>query len=503
MKKIKVFDTTLRDGEQTPHVNFSLEDKVKIAKQLEKLGVDIIEGGFAIASPKNKEALQAISRVVDKTTLCSLARATKGDIDAAYDAIKEANNKCIHTFIATSPVHMKYKLKMSEEEVLKRAVDAVTYAKTLVDEVEFSAEDATRSDKDFLVKIFTAVIKAGATTVNIPDTVGYTIPDEYFKLVSYIIENTEGIDDVTVSVHCHNDLGLATANSLAAVRAGATQIECTINGIGERAGNTALEEVVMALNTRKQFFDEKTTSVVTEQIMKSSKLISYLGGINVQPNKAIVGKNAFSHESGIHQHGVLENPETYEIMDPKTIGIQTNKIILGSLSGRHAFVKRLQDLGIQLDDDNVNTLFVEFKKLADTKEEVYDEDLLVLVNGIDDKTLYNNVKLIKYDTHKEKEKTFGQISLLINGKMIQQEAYGVGPVDALFTAISKIFKEKFRLDKYQLDAITGDTSALANVRVTLSSGDQEYVGRSHSTDIIEASIFSYLNAMLGVAHLEN
>ena len=503
MKTIKIFDTTLRDGEQTPHVNFSLEDKVKIAKQLEKLGVDVIEGGFAIASPKNKEALQAISRVLKTSTLCSLARATKGDIDAAYDAIKEAKHKCIHTFIATSPVHMKYKLKMDEQQVLKRAIDAVTYAKTLVDDVEFSAEDATRSNKDFLVKIFTEVIKAGATTLNIPDTVGYTIPEEYYQLVSYIIENTPGIENVTVSVHCHNDLGLATANSLAAVRAGATQIECTINGIGERAGNTALEEVVMALKTRKQLFQDKSTNIVTEQIMKSSKLISYLGGINVQPNKAIVGKNAFSHESGIHQHGVLENPETYEIIDPKSVGVQTNKIILGSLSGRHAFVKRLNDLGLQLEEDKINQLFVEFKKLADTKEEVYDEDLLVLVNGIDDKSLYNKVKLIKYDTHKEDDKTYGEISLLIDGNLIKQDAVGVGPVDALFTAISKIFKGKFKLDKYQLDAITGNTSALANVRVTLSSNNETYVGRSHSTDIIEASIFSYLNAMLGVAHLEN
>lgn len=503
MKTIKIFDTTLRDGEQTPHVNFSLDDKVKIAKQLEKLGVDVIEGGFAIASPKNKEALVAISKVLKESTLCSLARATKGDIDAAYDAIKLAKKKRIHTFIATSPVHMKYKLKMSKQEVLKRAVEAVTYAKTLVDDVEFSAEDATRSDKDFLVEIFTEVIKAGATTLNIPDTVGYTIPEEYYNLVSYIIKNTPGIENVDVSVHCHNDLGLATANSLSAVQAGATQVECTINGIGERAGNTALEEVVMALKTRKQFFNNSDTSINTKQIMKSSTLISYLGGINVQPNKAIVGKNAFSHESGIHQHGVLENPETYEIIDPTSVGVQTNKIILGSLSGRHAFVKRLEDLGLHLEDEVINKLFIEFKKLADTKEEVYDEDLLVLVNGIDDKSLYQEVKLIKYDTHKNDDQTYGEISLLINGKVITENANGVGPVDALFTAISKIFKEKFTLESYQLDAITGKTSALANVRVELSSENESFVGRSHSTDIIEASIFSYLNAMLGVAHLEN
>ncbi len=504
MDKIIIFDTTLRDGEQTPHVNFSLEDKVRIAKQLERLGVDVIEGGFAAASQKSSEALKAISKEIKKSTVCSLARALKSDIDAAYDAIKEAKHKRIHTFIATSPVHMKFKLKMSEDEVVEKAIKAVKYAKTLVDDVEFSAEDASRSNPDFLVRIFTEVIKAGASTINIPDTVGYVMPEEFYEMIAYIKTKTPGIDNVTISVHCHNDLGLATANSLASIRAGARQVECTINGIGERAGNTALEELVMGIKTRKDLYSDYYSTITTPEIMKSSTLVSYLGGINVQPNKAIVGENAFSHESGIHQHGVLENPETYEIIDPQSVGIHKNKIVLGNLSGRHAFSQRLADLGFSFDDEKTNELFKSFKALADTKKEIHDEDLLMLVNGIEDKEKFvGKVHLVHYNTFKTSDDTVGEITLNVNGLDVCEKSSGVGPVDALFRAISKIFEEGMILDKYQLDAITGDTEALARVSVTLKSQNEVFTGRSHSTDIIEASIYAYLNAMLGGVNLES
>lgn len=496
MVNIKIFDTTLRDGEQTPLVNFSIEDKVKIAQQLEKLGVDVIEGGFAVASPKNFEALKAISRTITKPILCSLARSVKKDIDIAYEAIKEAPNHRIHTFIATSPVHMKYKLKMNEDQVVKHAIEAVTYAKTLVDDVEFSAEDASRSDKDFLVKIFTEVIKAGATTINVPDTVGYMIPSEYGELIKYIKDNTPGIDNVDISVHCHNDLGMATANSLSAVLNGATQIECAINGIGERAGNTALEEVVMSIKTRNDYFKGLKTNIITEQISNTSQLITYLGGINVQPNKAIVGANAFAHEAGIHQHGVLENRETYEIMNPESIGIQSNKIVLGSLSGHHAFVDRLNKLGLDYDESKLDELFKQFKKLADSKKEVHDEDLIILLNGIDD-SVKKGTLVLNYKTARENSSSTAEITLSVDGNIVTKKGTGVGTVDALFVAISDIFKGEYPLHKYQLSTVTEDTKALAKVDVTILYKDSLYQGRAISTDIVEASIESYIQAIGG------
>lgn len=495
MRQIKIFDTTLRDGEQTPRVNFTADDKVKIALQLEKLGVDVIEGGFAVASPKNFEALQAISKVIKTSTLCSLSRAVKKDIDVAYEAIKAAPKHRIHTFIATSPIHMEYKLKMDKEEVVKRAVEAVSYAKSLCEDVEFSAEDATRSEWDFLAEIFSATIKAGATVINVPDTVGYTTPTEYAELMTYLIENVEGIENVEISVHCHNDLGLAVANSLAAVHAGATQIECSVNGIGERAGNTAIEEVVMALKTRRDYYQDLYTDINTEQIYNTSQLIVYLSGVNIQPNKAIVGANAFSHESGIHQHGVLANRETYEIMNPNSIGLPSNEIVLGSLSGRHAFVDRINKLGINYDNSKIDKMFEQFKRLADTKKEIHDQDLIILVNGIED-TL-QETQVLNYSTKRENESSTADITLSVNGEIITKTGTGVGTVDALYNAISHIFKGQYPLHSYQLSTVTDDVESLAKVDVTITYEGNEYFGRAVSSDIVEASIDAYILAIGG------
>lgn len=493
MRQVKLFDTTLRDGEQTPRVNFTIEDKVKIALQLEKLGVDVIEGGFAIASPKSYEALKEMSKVLKTSTLCSLARAVKKDIEVAYEAIKDAPKHRIHTFIATSPIHMEFKLKMNKEQVLARAIESVAYAKSLCEDVEFSAEDATRSDRKFLVEIFTEVIKAGATVLNVPDTVGYTTPEEYADLMRYLMTNVKGIDQVEISVHCHNDLGMAVANSLAAVHAGATQIECSINGIGERAGNTALEECVMALKTRKDYYSDLYTNITTEQIYNTSQLIQYLSGINIQPNKAIVGANAFSHESGIHQHGVLANRETYEIMSPQSIGLPENEIVLGALSGRHAFVDRINKLGISYDNSRIDQMFEQFKKLADTKKEIHDKDLIVIVNGsIDTST---ETKVISYSTKRENDESHAEITLNIDGDVQTQSGVGVGSVDALYNAISKIYKGQYPLHSYQLSTVTDDVESLAKVDITIAYNGTTFNGRAVSSDIVEASIDAYLLAI--------
>ncbi len=493
MRQVKLFDTTLRDGEQTPRVNFTTEDKVKIALQLEKLGVDVIEGGFAIASPKSYEALVEMSKVLKTSTLCSLARSIKKDIDTAYEAIKAAPKHRIHVFIATSPIHMEFKLKMNKEQVLAKAIESVAYAKTLCDDVEFSAEDATRSDRDFLVEIFSAVIKAGATVLNVPDTVGYVTPNEYADLMKYLIAHVEGIENVEISVHCHNDLGMAVANSLAAVHAGATQIEGSINGIGERAGNVALEEVVMALKTRKDYYSDLYTNITTEQIYNTSQLVQYLSGINVQPNKAIVGANAFSHESGIHQHGVLANRETYEIMSPQSIGLPENEIVLGALSGRHAFVDRINKLGISYDNTRIDQMFEQFKRLADTKKEIHDKDLVVIVNGsIDSST---ETKVISYSARRENDESLAEISLNIDGDIISEKGKGVGSVDALYNAISKVYKGQYPLHSYQLSTVTDDVESLAKVDITIEFEKKQYYGRAVSSDIVEASIDAYLLAI--------
>ncbi|MEO0278674.1 MAG: 2-isopropylmalate synthase, partial [candidate division WOR-3 bacterium] len=382
MRTVKIFDTTLRDGEQAPGFSMTTKEKLMLAQQLAKLNVDIIEAGFAASSPEDEKAIRIIASEVKGPTIASLARANKRDIEIAARALEPAENRRIHTFIATSEIHMKYKLKMDKKEVLERAVEAVKFARNFTDDVQFSAEDATRSELDFLCKVFEEVIKAGATTINIPDTVGYAIPSEFKEKVLYIMNKVPNIDKVTVSVHCHNDLGLAVANSLAAIEAGVGQVECTINGIGERAGNAALEEIVMAIKTRKDHFNV-ATGINTKEIYRTSQLLSHITGIYVQPNKAIVGRNAFAHEAGIHQHGVLENPLTYEIMRPEDIGLPTNTIVLGKHSGRHALKKRIEDLGFtNLSEETINKIFEKFKVIADKKKEVFDDDIFAIVQEV-------------------------------------------------------------------------------------------------------------------------
>jgi 2-isopropylmalate synthase len=377
MDKIKIFDTTLRDGEQSPGCSMTINEKIRVAKQLEMLNVDIIEAGFAIVSEGDFNSVKEISKAVKNPTVASLARATVKDIDTAFEAVKYAKNPRIHTFIATSDIHMMYKLKMSKQEVLQRAIDAVKYAKSYVNDVEFSAEDASRSDWDFLVEVYTAAINAGATTINVPDTVGFITPDEMYDMISYIKNNVPNIHKADISVHCHNDLRLAVANSLAAVKAGARQIECTINGIGERAGNAAMEEIVLGMKTRKDKYGGYT-DIITEEIINSSRLVSEITNFNVQPNKAIVGSNAFLHESGIHQHGVINNSLTYEIIDPKSIGIVKSNIVLGKHSGHHAINKKLTELGITVSKNDIRPIFTNFKTYMDNNKEITDKELVEL-----------------------------------------------------------------------------------------------------------------------------
>ena len=495
MKKIKIFDTTLRDGEQTPRVNLNAEEKLRIAKQLEAMGVDIIEAGFAVASLGDFEAVKMIAENVEKSTVTSLARAVKKDIEVAAGALKKAKKPRIHTFIATSPIHREYKLKMTKEEILKKVTEMVTYAKSFVDDVEFSAEDATRTEKEYLVEVYETAIKAGATTLNVPDTVGYRTPDEMYELIKYLKENVKGIENVDISVHCHDDLGLSVANSIAAIKAGATQIEFTINGLGERAGNTSLEEVVMIVKTRKDIFDEYETAIDTKQLYPVSKLVSLLTGVTAQPNKAIVGANAFAHESGIHQHGVLANPETYEIMKPETVGRNTDSLVLGKLSGKHAFVQKLSALGFEdMADDKVEELFSEFKKLADKKKYVLDEDIISLVTG-DAAKIEGKLSLEHFEITRKDKKPKAEITISINKEKKSGEAFGDGPVDAAYNAVNKILNDSFVLEEYKLDSITGDTDAQAQVVVILEKEGKRFMGRGQSTDIVEASINAYINGI--------
>ena len=495
MKHIKIFDTTLRDGEQTPRVNLNAEEKLRIAKQLESLGVDIIEAGFAVASPGDFEAVKLIAENIKNSTITSLSRAVKKDIEVAAEALKNAKKPRIHTFIATSPIHREFKLKMSKEEIIKRASEMVAYAKTFVEDVEFSAEDALRTEKEYLVEVYEAAIKAGATTLNVPDTVGYRTPNEMYETIKYLRENVKGIENVDISVHCHDDLGLSVANSIAAIEAGATQIECTINGLGERAGNTSLEEVVMILKTRKDLFGEYTTNIDTKQIYPASKLVSLLTGVTTQPNKAIVGANAFAHESGIHQHGVLSNPETYEIINPETVGRNTDSLVLGKLSGKHAFVQKLHSLGFDdIEDEKVEELFDEFKKLADKKKYVMDEDIISLVTG-DAAKIKGRISLDHFEITRKDKKPKAEISIFVDGEKKEEEAHGDGPVDAAYHAISKILDDAFVLEEYKLDSITGDTDAQAQVVVVIEKDGNRFIGRGQSTDIVEASINAYINGL--------
>ncbi len=493
-KSIRIFDTTLRDGEQAPGCSMNISDKVRVARQLEKLGVDVIEAGFAIASPGDFESVQAVAAAVDKPIVASLSRAVKADIDRAWEAVKGAKRPMIHTFIATSDIHMEHKLKMTREQVLERAAEMVAYAKSLCGHVEFSAEDASRSDIDFLCQVLETVIASGADVLNIPDTVGYSTPNEMAALITHIKKNVKDIDKVIISVHCHNDLGLAVANSLASVGAGATQVECTINGLGERAGNASLEEIVMALTTRKDLY-EVAHNIDTQQIYPTSRMVSSTTGQPVQVNKAIVGENAFAHEAGIHQHGVLANRMTYEIMTPESVGISGNKMVLGKHSGKHALADRLVSMGYHLTDETLSGVFEEFKKLCDTKKNVDDRDLEALVSEATH-TESQFYRLENFEiTSGNLIEARAEVSVSLDGQMKSEKGTGDGPVDAAFKAIELISGKSFKLQTYRINAVTEGEDAMGMVDVTMDIGGKSYKGRGVSTDIIESSIRACLDAL--------
>ena len=493
-KKIYIFDTTLRDGEQSPGVSLNIREKLEIATQLAKMNVDIIEAGFPIASPGDFEGVKAIADNVQGPTIAALARIAKGDIDRAWEAIKNAKRARIHTFIATSEIHMQHKLRKSREEVLELAIEGVKHAKRYTDDVEFSGEDAFRSDLDFLCQVVEAVIDAGATTVNIPDTVGYATPQEYGEFIRQIKLRVPNIAKARISVHCHNDLGMAVANSLAAIENGAEQVECAVNGIGERAGNASLEEVVMALQTRKDWY-QVHTDIVTPEIYRTSKLVSNFTGMLIQPNKAIVGKNAFAHESGIHQDGVLKERTTYEIMNPLMLGIVQNNIVIGKHSGRHAFKDRLAELGYTLTEAEIDTAFAKFKDLADKKKEIRDRDLEALIE--------ENIRVVtqKWDLaylHTSSGTTItptATVRIKSDTELLEEAACGDGPIDAAFKAIDKLVNIHPVLQHYAVNAVTGGKDAIGEVNVKIEYQGKCYNGKGISTDVIEASAKGYLNAI--------
>jgi 2-isopropylmalate synthase len=472
----------------------NLQEKIEVAHQLEKLHVDIIEAGFAIASPGDFVSVKTIAETVKETCVASLSRSLEKDIDRSWEAIKNARLPRIHTFIATSPIHMQYKLKMNPEDVLTQAINMVKYARNLCPDVEFSAEDASRSEPEFLYRVFEGVIKAGATCINVPDTVGYSAPEEFYELIVGIKNNVRGIENVDVSVHCHNDLGLAVANTLAAVRAGVEQIECTINGIGERAGNAALEEVVMGIATRRDFYDY-TTNIDTRQIYNASRLVSSITGVSVQPNKAVVGANAFAHEAGIHQHGVLANKKTYEIMTPESIGLPENTIVLGKHSGKHAFEERLKSLGFMLEEDKLEYYFERFKELADRKKDVSDMDLRALVEH-DTFNVPNEYIFDAFVINSGNKMTSTAVVKLIHDEdVLEEAATGDGPVDASFNAIERCTGLNFTLDDYIVRSVTGGKDAQGEVVVKLDKDGRKVRGRGLSTDIVEASVKAYIDAI--------
>jgi 2-isopropylmalate synthase len=491
---VRIFDTTLRDGEQSPGASMNVEEKVQIAKQLARLRVDIIEAGFAISSQGDFDAIRAIGDEVEGPIICSLARAKEADIKRAWEALKDIPKKRIHTFHSTSDIHLKYQFRISREEALKRSVEMVKLAKSYVDDVEFSPMDASRSDIVYLCEVIEAVIEAGANTVNIPDTVGYSIPNELGALIKTICERVSNISNAVISVHCHNDLGLAVANSLSAVLNGAGQIECTVNGIGERAGNCSLEEVVMALRTRRDIFGADT-NINAEEIVRSSRLVTKITGMSVQANKAIVGANAFAHESGIHQDGLLKEKSTYEIIKPETIGLYKTKLVLGKHSGRHAFKTRLKELGYTLTDEELNNAFERFKQLADQKKDIYDEDIEALISEQAEKTdeFYSLVELhIVTGTN---QTPTAKVRLKISNEIVEKEAHGDGPVDAAYSAIATLTETKSSLHKFEVKSITGGTDALGEVMVTLEEGGRYVRGYGADTDIIVASAKAYINAL--------
>ena len=493
--RIIIFDTTLRDGEQAAGASMTIDQKVEVAHQLDRLGVDVIEAGFPVSSPGEMSAVQRICKEIRRPIICALTHANKKGVDAAWEGVKDAAHPRIHVFLSSSEVHMLHQLHKDREEVLTMAYEAVKRAKSYTNDIEFSPMDATRSDPQYVYQLLEAAINAGATTVNIPDTVGYTTPEEFYNLITGIRANVKNIDKATISVHCHNDLGMAVANSLAAVRAGARQIECTINGIGERAGNAALEEIVMALDTRKDTY-KTAPNINTQELIKTSRLVSEHTGFAVQPNKAIVGRNAFRHASGIHQDGVLKERSTYEIMDPTKIGLKSNELVLGKLSGRHAFKSRLEDLGYTLSEEELPRAFDRFKELAEKKKEVTNRDLVALVT--DEKRTASDAYSLDY-VHVScgtDEAPMAVVRLIgPDGKKYERSAVGTGPVDAVYKAVDEIVSVPKRLNEFTIQSITEGIDAIGDVMVRVESDGATYVGRGGSTDIIVASAKAYVNAL--------
>ena len=496
--RVYFFDTTLRDGEQTPGVSLQTPEKIEIAKGLVRLGIDVIEAGFPAASPGDFEAVQTIAREVKGTTICGLARANEKDVQKVADALKDAERSRLHVFIATSEIHMKYKLKMTRQEVLDRVKSILEFAKGKFDEIEFSGEDAARTDLDFLCKVFGVAIAGGATIINVPDTVGYMNPNEFADKIRYIKEHTPGIENAIISVHCHDDLGLANANTLAAIKAGARQVEGTINGLGERAGNVAIEEVVMALKTRHDYFDDLQVNIDTKQFTKVSKLVSRLTGVVVPPNKPIVGSNAFAHESGIHQHGMMSNPETYEIMTPESVGAEKTDLVLGKHSGRHAFADHLAKLGFQsFTEEKINDLFGKFKELADRKKQVYDDDIVALVvDNLHHKKAFELVA--QYYKLGEKGYAYADVRLMTPEGEKADAAVGDGPVDASLKAVERVVGLPISLKDYQIRAITAGKDALGEATLKVEYNGRLYHGRGISTDIVKSSVNAYINAVNSV-----
>jgi 2-isopropylmalate synthase len=492
---VRIFDTTLRDGEQSPGASMNLEEKMRIANVLEGMGVDIIEAGFPIASDGDFECVNQIAKTITKATVCGLARATRADIERCAEAIKPAKQGRIHTFIATSPLHMEYKLQMEPDQVYEKVIESVTLARNFTDDVEWSCEDGSRSDHDFLCRCVEAAIDAGASTINVPDTVGYTMPQEYAALIDMLMNRVPNMDKAIISVHCHNDLGLAVANSLAAVDAGARQVECTINGLGERAGNAALEEIVMALRTRPDTMPY-TTSIVTEEIMRASRLVSTVTGFTVQPNKAIVGANAFAHESGIHQDGMLKHAGTYEIMTPESVGLTESNLVLGKHSGRHAFKEKVAELGYHLGDNAIQDAFKRFKDLADVKKDVFDEDIVALVDDevvrANDRIRMVSLEIVCGNVHKEPTAT---LEMDVDGEVSKCTCTGDGPVDSAFSAIRELFPHEAKLQLYQVHAVTQGTDAQAEVTVRLEEDGRTVNGQGADTDTMVASVRAYINAL--------
>lgn len=496
MKRIKLFDTTLRDGEQSPGVSLNNEEKCEIAKQLARLNVDIIEAGFPIASEGDFRAVQQIAREVKGPIIAALARAKKEDIDRAWDAIKDNEKPRIHTFLATSDLHLGKKLQISRETALTKIRESVKYASSLCSDVEFSAEDASRSDLEFLAQCVSLAIESGAKTINVPDTVGYSTPNEMVEMIRYLKNNVPGIENIDISVHCHNDLGLAVANSLASIEAGATQIECTINGIGERAGNAALEEIAMALFVRKNFY-QNYTNINSQEIYRTSRLVSSLTGMNVQANKAIVGANAFAHESGIHQDGVLKDKRTYEILDSELIGLTGSQMVLGKHSGRHAFRKKLEDLEFELSPNDLNKAFLAFKEMADKKQQIHDVDLITLINDI----LFQGEEFYRvyYVGIYSGTNSYPTATVVLensSGERLVDSGIGNGSVDAIYKTIEKMVKMKLNLMDFNIKAITGGTDALGEVTVRVQdSNGRVFIGRGSDTDILVASAKSFVNSV--------